>query len=64
MAVFLPLFCHEWQAMGPKQVSLIFSARNDLVKVHVSNWRSYLGPSNMVEWGIPEKIMQNSVQMS
>ena len=29
-----------------------------------SNWRTYFGPSNMVEWGIPEKIMQNSVQMS
>ena len=31
----LPLSCHEWQVMGPKEVFyvLIFSARDDLVKV-------------------------------
>ena len=25
-------------------------------------WRAYWGDQNVVEWGIPEKVMQNAAQ--
>ena len=29
---------------------------------HLADWGAYLSASNVVKWGIPEKILQNAVQ--
>ena len=40
----------------------IFDAPKYALKIHIWPCLAYLGAPNMVNWGVPENILQNAVQ--